>query len=445
MRHPPPRMETGPHVTSSLPQDFSQHLTQRFSSVRQQSVDYCSPLQPEDCNLQAMPETSPAKWHLAHTSWFFETFLLKPWLRGYQPFNDRFEYLFNSYYNGVGAQYPRARRGLLSRPSLKEVLHYRAHVDQAMATLLSRPDHPARMEIVRRTELGLHHEYQHQELFFTDIKYNLSCNPLAPQYRPHQTHQSEQGMASAAPHTIHWQRFDGGLIRIGSDADDGFVFDNETPVHQRFLAPFQLASRPVCNAEVLAFIDAGGYQTASLWLADGWARVQQEQWQHPLYWQRSADGWQVFTLHGMSALNPADTAVHLSAYEADAIARWLGARLPDEAEWELAARSLPVQGHFVSSSGLLQPGPADDMPSSQLFGSVWEWTSSSYAPYPGYRPAEGALGEYNGKFMCNQLVLRGGSCVSDRQQLRPGYRNFFYPPDRWQFSGVRLARDGDSR
>lgn len=425
-------------MTSSLPPDFSQALLQRFSSVRQRSLHYCAPLQPEDCNLQAIPETSPAKWHLAHTGWFFETFLLKPYLQGYRVFHDRFEYLFNSYYNGVGSQYPRARRGLLSRPTLDEVLHYRLHVDQAMTTLLSQIDHPARMEILRRMELGLHHEYQHQELFFTDIKYNLACNPLAPRYRPQKEH-----IATTTANAIRWQSFDGGLIRIGSDGHDGFVFDNETPAHQRFLAPFQLASRPVCNAEVLAFINDGGYRTASLWLADGWARVQQEQWQQPLYWQHSDDGWQVFTLHGLSALNPADTAVHLSAYEADAIARWLGARLPDEAEWELAASSLPVQGHFVSVNGLLQPGPADDTPLSQLFGSVWEWTSSSYAPYPGYRPAEGALGEYNGKFMCNQLVLRGGSCVSDEQQLRRSYRNFFYPPDRWQFSGLRLARDGD--
>ena len=428
-------------MTSSLPPDFSQTLLQRFHSVRQRSVCYCAPLQAEDCNLQAIPETSPAKWHLAHTGWFFETFLLKPYLQGYRVFHDRFEYLFNSYYNAVGLQYPRSRRGLLSRPTLDEVHDYRLHIDQAMTTLLSQIDHPARMEIIRRTELGLHHEFQHQELFFTDIKYNLACNPLAPQYRPHEKRSNETGNATA--NSLRWHDFDGGLIRIGSDGHDGFVFDNETPAHQRYLAPFQLASRPVCNAEVLAFIEEGGYRTASLWLADGWAKVQQEQWQHPLYWQHGDDGWQVFTLHGLSALNPADTAVHLSAYEADAIARWLGARLPDEAEWELAAGSLPVRGHFVSVNGLLQPGPADDMPLSQLFGSVWEWTSSSYAPYPGYRPAEGALGEYNGKFMCNQLVLRGGSCVSDPAQLRPSYRNFFYPPDRWQFSGLRLARDGD--
>ncbi|MDF1630428.1 MAG: ergothioneine biosynthesis protein EgtB [Alcanivoracaceae bacterium] len=427
-------------MTSSLPPDISQSLLQRFTSVRQRSVDYCAPLHPEDCNLQAMPETSPAKWHLAHTAWFFETFLLKPYLRDYQRFHDRFEYLFNSYYNGVGSQYPRARRGLLSRPALDEVLHYRLHVDQAMTTLLSQIDHPAREDIIRRTELGMHHEYQHQELFFTDIKYNLACNPLAPQYRPH------EGLApSAEPaDAIQWQSFNAGLISIGSDAQNGFVFDNETPVHQRFLAPFQLASRPVCNAEVLAFINDGGYRTPSLWLADGWAKVQQEQWQHPLYWQQHDNQWQVFTLHGLAGLNPADTAVHLSAYEADAIARWLGARLPDEAEWELAAQSLPVQGHFLSGNGLLQPGSADGTPLSQMFGSVWEWTASSYAPYPGYRAAAGALGEYNGKFMCNQLVLRGGSCVSDREQLRPSYRNFFYPPDRWQFSGLRLARDGNN-
>ncbi|MBZ2188353.1 ergothioneine biosynthesis protein EgtB [Alcanivorax sp. JB21] len=428
--------------------DDAAALLTRYRHVRDASLVHCASLQTEDFGLQAVPETSPAKWHLAHTAWFFETFLLRPFLQGYTEYNAGYAYLFNSYYNGVGAQFPRAERGLLSRPTVEEVIRYRAHVDHAMAQLLNQQDHRDIAVILSRTRLGLHHEYQHQELLFTDLKYNFHCNPLLPAWQPATLPVSD----TQTPQT--WHRFAGGLSHLGVDEEpDQFCFDNETPRHQTLLQPFRLATRPLCNAEVLAFIEDGGYRNPALWLADGWARVQEGRWQHPLYWQQDAHGaWHNFTLHGLQPLDPAATACHLSAYEADALARWAGARLPTEAEWEhaansqLAARSPAaspaLSGHFLDQ-GMRHPtaAAADTGPLQQLFGSVWEWTANSYSPYPGYRPAAGAIGEYNGKFMCNQLVLRGGSCVSARQHIRPSYRNFFYPGDRWQFSGVRLARD----
>ena len=426
--------------------DAGAALLVHYGHVRDASLSYCASLHTEDFGLQAIPETSPVKWHLAHTAWFFETFLLRPFLRDYTVYDAAYAYLFNSYYNGVGKQFPRASRGLLSRPTVEEVMRYRAHTDHAMTRLLQQQDHPERAAILARTRLGLHHEYQHQELLFTDLKYNFHCNPLLPAWQP----ASLPAGDIPAPQT--WHRFAGGISLLGIDEHpDHFCFDNETPRHQTLLQPFQLATRPLCNADVLAFIEDGGYRNPALWLADGWARVQEAGWQHPLYWQQDNHGaWQTFTLHGLQPLNPAATACHLSAYEADALARWAGARLPTEAEWEHAANAqqsdlaprTELSGHFLDE-GLRHPAVAsvgqDGL--SQLFGSVWEWTASSYAPYPGYRPAPGAIGEYNGKFMCNQLVLRGGSCVSARRHIRPSYRNFFYPGDRWQFSGVRLARD----
>ena len=432
-------------MNASLAEADLSTLAQQFTAIRTASERYCNTLAIEDYGLQAMPDTSPAKWHLAHTSWFFETFLLKPFARHYQVYHPQFEYLFNSYYNGIGAQYPRARRALLSRPTVAEVYQYRARVDAAMQILLAAA-HPDAATIAARTVLGLHHEQQHQELLFTDLKYNLAQNPLLPVYQPLPPYRP------AAATALDWCPFTGGLVTLGADSrrDSGFeqfVFDNETPAHQHYLAPYALASRPLCNADVLAFINDGGYRTPALWLADGWATVQQQQWQHPLYWQQHDNGWQQFTLHGVRPLDPAATAVHLSAYEADAIARWYGARLPTEAEWEHAARQQPLAGHLLDRDNptpLLQPDAAtgDDGKLSQLFGSVWEWTASSYAPYPGFQAASGAIGEYNGKFMCNQLVLRGGACTTSRDHIRASYRNFFYPPDRWQFSGVRLARSG---
>ncbi|MCH8543586.1 MAG: ergothioneine biosynthesis protein EgtB [Alcanivorax sp.] len=421
-------------------------LLTHYGQVRDASLAYCASLQTEDFGLQAVPETSPVKWHLAHTAWFFETFLLCPFLQGYTRFNAEYAYLFNSYYNGVGAQFPRASRGLLSRPTVDEVIGYRAHVDDAMGRLLTQQDHPERATILARTRLGLHHEYQHQELLFTDLKYNFHCNPLLPAW------QTASLPVGDTPAPQSWHRFAGGLSLQGIDEHpDRFCFDNETPRHQTLLHPFRLAARPLCNADVLAFIAEGGYRNPALWLADGWARVQEAGWQHPLYWQQDRHGaWHIFTLHGLQPLDPAATACHLSAYEADALARWAGARLPTEAEWEHAAHAqlaehppaTMLNGHFLDQ-GLRHPtaAAAESGGLQQLFGSVWEWTASSYAPYPGYQPAPGAIGEYNGKFMCNQLVLRGGSCVSARQHIRPSYRNFFYPGDRWQFSGVRLARD----
>lgn len=452
-------------VNASLPAIDGTDLIAQFTAVRAASERYCAPLAIEDYGLQAMPDTSPAKWHLAHTSWFFETFLLKPFVRDYRVYHRQFEYLFNSYYNGIGAQYPRAQRALLSRPTVDEVYAYRAHVDAAMLALLDTlPDSRPAAEtstVIERTVLGLHHEQQHQELVFTDLKYNLAQNPLLPVYQLADRQSlsdagalpAAQAARSATP--LDWHYFTGGLIDIGAHNAPAmrygdFVFDNETPRHQQYLPPYALASRPLCNAEVLAFIDAGGYRNPALWLADGWATVQQQNWQHPLYWQHGADGWQQFTLHGLQPLDPAATAAHLSAYEADALARWYGARLPSETEWEHAARQQQVSGHLLDSrdtSPLLQPGIAlrEDKKLSQLFGSVWEWTSSSYAPYPGFQPATGAIGEYNGKFMCNQLVLRGGACTTAQDHIRASYRNFFYPPDRWQFSGVRLARSGEAQ
>lgn len=429
-------------------------LLSQYRHIRSLSERYCAPLEHEDYGLQACAETSPAKWHLAHTSWFFETFLLKPFVANYQPYNDRFEYLFNSYYNGIGAQFPRAQRGLLSRPTVSEIYAYRRAVDDAMYLLLA-SDVVQKTDVLSRITLGLQHEMQHQELFFTDLKYNFSVNPLLPTYQP-----LTDPWLEPEPPAFEWRAFENGISLIGttnseSDAHtvfDSFCFDNETPQHRVFLEPFSLANRPLTNAEVLAFIHDGGYQNSALWLADGWQKIQTEHWQHPLYWVQRDNAWFEFTLHGLQPLDPHRTACHLSAYEADALARWMDARLPTEFEWECAAQRYNAthgisetdaltqslaNGHFVDHEHY-HPRAANP---DTLFGGIWEWTSSAYSPYPGFKTPAGAIGEYNGKFMCNQLVLRGGSCVSDRRQLRASYRNFFYPPDRWQFSGVRLAKD----
>ena len=377
-----------------------------------------------------MADTSPPKWHLAHTTWFFETFVLREYLDGYRAFNPAFEVLFNSYYNGIGEQFPRPQRGLLSRPLLEEVLDYRAHVDAGVDALLS-ADHPEAETIRSLVELGTHHEQQHQELFFTDIKYSLSKNPLYP---PYTTDDMGQG---GSTRQLDWLQHPGGVVQVGHVAGD-FCFDNEQPAHDVLLQPFALADRLVTNGDYLAFMEDGGYQRPELWLSDGWATVCEQGWRSPLYWRETGEGWREFSLYGLIPLAPARPVSHVSAYEADAYARWADARLPTEFEWEALAAARPVEGQFVDS-GCLHPqaAAAGDL---QLFGGLWEWTSSAYAPYPGYRPASGAVGEYNGKFMANQLVLRGGSCVTSRSQLRPTYRNFFYPPDRWQFTGIRMAK-----
>jgi ergothioneine biosynthesis protein EgtB len=405
-------------------------LLERYASVRADSLSFCAPLEQEDYGLQAMAETSPPKWHLAHTTWFFETFVLREYVDGYRPFNAAFEVLFNSYYNGIGAQYPRPQRGLLSRPVLEEVLDYRRHVDTSVEALLS-TGHPEGDTIRRLVELGTHHEQQHQELFFTDIKYSLSRNPLFPAY--------SEGEAAADQQSrpLGWREHPGGKVTVGHEGG-GFSFDNEQPRHEVLLQPFALADRLVTNAEYLAFIEDGGYRRPELWLSDGWATLTEQGWQAPLYWLQDNGDWQEYTLYGALPLDPACPVSHVSGYEADAYARWADGRLPTEFEWEAVAAGSPLEGQFVDS-GSLHPDAAlegDD----QLHGCLWEWTASAYGPYPGYKPATGAVGEYNGKFMANQLVLRGGSCVTSRSQMRPSYRNFFYPPDRWQFTGIRLAR-----
>jgi ergothioneine biosynthesis protein EgtB len=401
-----------------------------FEHVRQRSVHLAEPLSPEDCCAQSMPDASPVKWHLAHTTWFFETFILEPREAGqeggFQPFHPAFRVLFNSYYNGVGDKHPRPRRGLLTRPQLGEVLAYRANVDRRIARLLDQ--NPDDRELAALVELGMQHEQQHQELILTDVKHLLAQNPLLPAYLD-----SPLG-ASEPAERLSWVEFEGGLAEIGHTGR-GFAFDNELPRHRQYVAPFALASRLVTNGEYLEFVEAGGYREPGLWLSEGWDKVASGELRHPLYWRRIEDGnWREFTLHGEQALDPARPATHLSLYEADAYARWRGARLPTEAEWEFAARDVAI------ACGDLHPRAAGGPGLTQMFGECWQWTSSSYAPYPGFAPAAGALGEYNGKFMVNQYVLRGSSCATPHGHARVSYRNFFPAGARWQFSGIRLAR-----
>ena len=409
-------------------------MARRYAAIRQSTEQLCAPLALEDCGVQSMPDASPVKWHLAHTTWFFETFVLKRARAEYRPFHPLYESLFNSYYNSIGAPYPRPQRGVLSRPTVNEVCRYRHHVDAEIAALLGRGGAGAgTLQAV--IELGVQHEQQHQELILTDLKHAFSCNPLRPAY-----HAPPPPGAGAAPR-CDWIAYPGGLQHIGHRGD-GFAFDNELPRHQAFLQPFALASRLVTNGEFLAFIEEGGYRRPELWLSDGWETIRAHGWAAPLYWEQQGTEWLVFTLGGMQPLDPAEPVCHVSYYEADAYARWAQARLPREAEWEVAAAAVTLTGNFVES-GRLHPAVAtgDGMP-WQLFGDVWEWTQSPYTAYPGYRIPEGAFGEYNAKFMSNQLVLRGGSCVSPRSHLRASYRNFFPPAARWQFMGLRLARDG---
>ena len=406
----------------------------RYATVRRQTEMLCRPLAVDDYGVQPMDDASPPKWHLAHTTWFFETFLLKPYVERYRPFADGFEELFNSYYNGVGQPFPRPRRGTLSRPTVEEVYAYRQHVDAAMAPLLGRGDEAVRARI----ELGLHHEQQHQELIVTDLKYTLGTNPLRPAYR------DDLDDAACSSRPVAFVEFPGGFAEIGT-AGPGFCFDNETPRHRVWLQPFAVADRLVTNAEYLAFMEDGGYHAPTLWLSDGWDAVARGGWEAPLYWRRVDGAWFEYRLSGSAPLDPHAPVTHVSFYEADAYARWADARLPLEAEWEsVAARRLGdagnAAGHFADGDRLHPRSPAGPG-MAQLFGDAWEWTSSAYVPYPGYRPLAGTLGEYNGKFMANQLVLRGGSCATPPGHVRATYRNFFHGPDRWQFTGIRLARD----
>ncbi len=409
-------------------------LAARFRAVRARTEWLCAPLSPEDMVVQSMPDASPAKWHLAHTTWFFETFVLAPREPGFAPFHPRYGYLFNSYYDAVGPRHQRARRGLLTRPPLAEIRAYRAQVGARVEALLARRL-DAEGEAV--LELGLHHEQQHQELLLTDVKHALSSNPLRPAYAP-----PLLASARRAP-PLGFVAHAGGLHEVGH-AGPGFAFDNEGPRHRVWLEPFAIATRAVTNREYLAFMEDGGYRRPELWLFDGFAAAQANGWEAPLYWERQAAGWILFTLHGPRPLDPDEPVAHVSFYEADAYARWAGARLPTEEEWEVAAGDAAGDGAFADG-GRFHPAVAAEERAAhqvaQVFGDVWEWTRSAYGPYPRFRPAAGALGEYNGKFMCNQLVLRGGSCATPAGHVRRTYRNFFHPEARWQFSGIRLARE----
>jgi ergothioneine biosynthesis protein EgtB len=408
-------------------------LIRRYRQVRARTEALAAPLSAEDMLLQSMPDASPTKWHLAHTTWFFEEFVLAPFDSGHRWSDERWRVLFNSYYEAAGPRHPRAARGLLSRPSASEVRAWRARVDERMLALLARGDARA----LPVTLLGTHHEEQHQELILTDAKHALSANPLRPAYAIRQHADDLPG----SPAPLEWTVFDGQLAWVGHDGPE-FAFDNEGPRHKAFVGPFRLAARLVTNVEYARFIEDGGYERPELWLSDGWAAAAAEGWKAPLYWAGAGGSWSAFTLHGVEPLASAAPVTHVSFYEADAYARWAGYRLPTEAEWEIAASGQPVEGNFLES-GLLSPSPATGAGRPlQLFGDAWEWTGSAYLPYPRFRPVAGALGEYNGKFMSGQMVLRGGSCLSPRGHLRASYRNFFPPGIRWQMAGIRLATDG---
>ncbi|WP_394780293.1 ergothioneine biosynthesis protein EgtB [Undibacterium sp.] len=417
-------------------------LRNQFSLVRTRSVSLSEPLSEEDCCVQAMPDASPIKWHLAHTTWFFETFILEKFETDFQAHDPAFRVLYNSYYNGVGDKHPRAQRGMLTRPSLAEVLAYRTNVDERVQALLAKHDlfSPHSKELAMLVELGLQHEQQHQELMMTDLKYLLSLNPLKPAYS------GETLEPALTPPAITWLEFDAGVVEIGH-ASDSFCFDNELPRHRQFVEKFSLASRLVTNGEYLEFVKAGGYQEPTLWLSEGWDWVRTERLDHPLYWHPALSAspaekhttWLEFTLHGLLPLDLHRPVTHLSFFEAEAYARWVGARLPTESEWEHAACKVDmIPGNLVPN---LHPEPSTNHAAlTDTFGVAWQWTSSSYAPYPGYVSAEGAIGEYNGKFMVNQYVLRGSSCATPTGHARGTYRNFFPSTARWQFTGIRLAR-----
>ncbi|WBA43615.1 ergothioneine biosynthesis protein EgtB [Hymenobacter canadensis] len=414
-------------------------LAHRYRQVRQRTMLLCQPLLPEDTVVQPMIDVSPPKWHLAHVTWFFETFLLKAYLPGYTVYHAEYAFLFNSYYNSLGSRVNRADRGTLSRPALADVYSYRAHIDEQMARLLELAD-TLPDDFQELFELGLQHEQQHQELLATDIKYILSTSPLAPAYLP----ALAPATPTAAP-AVAWLPVPGGVSRIGYEGS-GFCFDNEQAPHDVLTPDFELQNRLVTNGEYLAFMEAGGYQDFRYWLGEGWDLVQTQSWEAPLYWTLHEGQWHRFTHHGLQPVNMAAPVTHISFYEADAYAHWAGARLPTEPEWEVAARyfeATPTHGTFLESN-LLDPQPlppdADPTRCHQLLGDAWEWTYSAYHPYPGYVRAAGALGEYNGKFMINQLVLRGGSCATPVSHIRLTYRNFFHADKRWQFTGIRLAR-----
>ena len=430
-------------------------LAETYRRVRRTTERLVEPLAVEDCVIQTMEDVSPTKWHLAHTSWFFETFALQPWAPSYALYHEGYPYLFNSYYVQAGERHCRDRRGYISRPTVAEVMDYRRYVDEHLVRFMEQGEPDAARQAAKAIELGIQHEQQHQELILTDIKHVLSVNPLRPVYEPFDP---EPGAATP----LSWVPFEAGVYEVGH-AGGGFAYDNEGPRHRCFLEDFLLADRPVTNAEYMAFMEDGGYQRPEWWLSMGWAVVQERAWTEPFYWERRDGVWQTYTLGGMKPVAPHEPVVHISYFEADAYARWAGARLPTEQEWEVAATAcaptacVPAgssvgDGHFLEDAPM-HPRPACPPSAAgtngrarlpalrQRYGNVWEWTRSQYDPYPGYAPAEGALGEYNGKFMCNQFVLRGGSCATPRTHIRPTYRNFFPPDATWQFTGFRLARD----
>ncbi|WP_214851403.1 ergothioneine biosynthesis protein EgtB [Exiguobacterium sp. s193] len=418
--------------------DTTTYLIEKFTTVREKTIELIDPLDPEDFVIQASSDVSPPKWHIAHTTWFFERMILQEYDPTYVVFNERYNYLFNSYYNTIGPYQPRHQRGVLSRPTVTDIIAYRSHVDAAIESFLKQN----REETLQKTiegliEMGLQHEQQHQELILMDVKYNFFVNPLLPAYQEKTAVESITGVEKT-----DYQPFEGGLVEIGHDGH-GFAFDNEGPVHKVWLNPFELATRPVTNGEFLAFIEAGGYETSEYWLSDGFQVIQQLGWKAPLYWMKGDSGeWSIFTLHGVEPLALDEPVCHVSFYEADAFSRWKGKRLPTEAEWEHAAKAVEKTGNMMERGGY-HPRPIEETEASlqAMFGDVWEWTASAYSPYPGSRPLEGALGEYNAKFMCNQMVLRGGACVTPDDHIRETYRNFFPPDKRWQFSGFRLAGD----
>ncbi|KGX90679.1 hypothetical protein N781_06285 [Pontibacillus halophilus JSM 076056 = DSM 19796] len=411
-------------------------LQQLFKNVRAFTETLVENLQTEDYVVQASTETSPTKWHLAHTTWFFETFILKEYDGGYKELHPQFNYLFNSYYETVGTFFPRDSRGLLTRPTVAEVYTYRKYVNTHMEALLSQLSDEKWAEVASLVELGLQHEQQHQELIVTDIKYNLSINPLYPRYMP------QDKDVSSKKYETTFHSFEGGLVEIGHDGK-GFAFDNEGPRHKVWLEPYALASHPVTNGEYIQFIEDGGYQRAEFWLSDGWATVKEQEWDSPLYWVKQDDEWYSYTTHGLERVHPDEPVCHVSYYEATAYASWAGKRLPTEAEWEHACQGEAISGNFIDELNAHPTGDEGEGngPFYKVFGDVWEWTRSAYSPYPRSKPLEGALGEYNAKFMSNQMVLRGGSCATSASHIRPTYRNFFNPDKRWQFSGFRLAED----
>ena len=425
------RSHTGP--------SHAERLLARYREIRDFTTGLCANLEPEDCVVQSMPDVSPTKWHVAHTTWFFETFILKKFLPGYRAEIPQYAYLFNSYYNAAGDMHRRDLRGLISRPTVKEARRYRASIDSHIANLLSDADEKLLVEIEPILILGIHHEQQHQELLITDIKHVFAQNPLYPIFR-----ERKIDIVPVEAARIHFVDFDEATVEIGHEGSD-FSYDNEGPRHRALVGTFSLASRPVTNGEYMKFIEAGGYTRPEFWLSLGWMTVNEQRWHAPLYWVKRDDAWWHFTLSGFRPMDESEPVTHVSYFEADAFANWSDARLPTEFEWERAAGDLPIEGNLVEKEQFhpqaLTAAGQDRNHLHQMFGDVWEWTRSAYSPYPGYRAAPGALGEYNGKFMCNQYVLRGGSCATSRSHIRPTYRNFFQPEKRWQFTGIRLARD----